>query len=293
LLKKGDTVKCIHVCNPHTAESLPHEARPASVKDYYENKLTSRLPKASWSFQLVNKDEGSTTSKTLLRLLQKMKDIDWLVVGYSAPDPKDPSKLGSVTSMSLREAHMPVIINKNTSVPEQPVFVAGTDGSEWGHSSVLVSMRLSKSAEKVHAVHVEDASAQVGAKKQDSDEVEARYKVFCAANPSVTFHRVLKTAGQGIAETLLSQASDFGANFVVVGVDQMAKYAAGKPDHYVGSFTDRVVHKSHCSIILYQDRHSTFETSSDGKMRRSSNAAAAAAGSAAAGSGTASAGGGK
>lgn len=170
-------------------------------------------------------------------------------------------KLGSVADMSLREARMPVILNKVHSSPEVSHFVIGADGSEWAHAGVELSTRLVRPGSKDHVtvVHIEDPSSQAGSSRRfDSDAVEARYQEYSKTHPEVTFRRILKTKDQGRGDCLVAQAQELGATCLVVGVDQVAKLAQGKPDHYVGSVTDRIVFNAPCSVIVIQERQATF-----------------------------------
>ncbi len=193
---------------------------------------------------------------------------------------KDKSHLGSVTDMSLRESHMPVIVNKNTVVPEVAQFVIGTDGSGLAHACIELALRLARPTDRVTAIHVEDVSAQAGAAKHmDSDEVEAKYVEFAKTHPALTFRRVVKSATQSVADCILAQAREIGAHYICVGVDQMAKLAAGKPDHYIGSITDRIVRESHCTVIVMQAKNATYDVTKEmAKNAENTKAAAAATG---------------
>jgi len=140
--------------------------------------------------------------------------------------------------MSLREARMPVIINKDNAVPDVAHFVIGADGSEWSHAGVELATRLIRPGSKDHVsvVHIEDPAAQAGSSRRfDSDAVEIKYQEYCKIHPNVTFRRVIKNKEQAIGDCMASQAHELGATCIIVGVDQVSKLAQGKPDHYVGS----------------------------------------------------------
>jgi nucleotide-binding universal stress UspA family protein len=196
-----------------------------------------------------------------------MKDTDFLVVGFGSMHGE---KLGSVTDASLREAHMPVIIEKRaassaaggSAAPDHHTFIVGVDGGSWAHHGVELGLRFAQirpGVDKVYAVHIEDVSAQAGgAKKYDSDEVEARYKEYSKKHPDLIFRRVVKPTSQSVPDTLLAQAEEVGATHIIIGVDRVAKMAAGKGDHFIGSLTDRVVKGASCSVIVIQAKQGTY-----------------------------------
>lgn len=187
-------------------------------------------------------------------------------VGYSTSSKT--GRLGSVTDVSMRGAHIPAIINKNTAVPDHAHFVTGVDGGEIAHACVLLALRLVKPGDRVTAVHIEDLTAQPGPaaahshslakiSKFDSDEVEARYTSFAKEHPALIFKRVVKLPDHGVADALLAAAEE--ANYLLVGVDKVAKLAAGKGAEYVGSITDRIVRDSHCTVVVVQPKHGTYD----------------------------------
>ncbi len=216
-------------------------------------------------------------------------------VGFAlAHHGKDKEHLGSVTDMSLRESHMPVIINKTQGAShENNHFVVGVDGGAWSHKCVELAIRLASKpgvqGDRVTAIHIEDPSAQAGAKAHmDSDAVEAKYMEFCKAHSVMSFRRVVKPSSQGIADCIVSQAAELGATHILVGVDQIAKTASGKPDGYVGSVTDKIVRDAHCSVIVLQERQATIGAGggvTGAKTLSSSSSSGAGAGAVGGGSG--------
>jgi nucleotide-binding universal stress UspA family protein len=263
LVTKADRITMVHVVNQSSAEALPYDARPAYVREYYESRTLSRLPKSQWSFQAIAKEPASTTSKSFLRYLQRMPATDFLVVGFGS---MHGDRLGSVTDGSLREAHMPVIIQKGSTsggaAPDHNVFVVAVDGGEWAHHGVELALRLAAirpGVDEVFAIHIEDLTAQSGGgKKYDADFVEARYKDYAATHPALTFRRVVKSTAVSVPDSILAQAEEVGATYVILGVDRVAKLAQGKGDHFIGSVTDRVVKGAHCSVIVIQAKQGTY-----------------------------------
>jgi hypothetical protein len=104
---------------------------------------------------------------------------------------------------------------------------------------------------------LQDAAAQVGARRFDSDAVEAKYKEFCLSHPNAEMRRLLKGRDQSVAQTIVDFAATAGAGVVIVGADGMSAFASGKRAK-LGSVSDAVVRTSTSTVVCMQPRQGTF-----------------------------------
>ena len=231
LSRRTDVVHVVTVASAKDKAYLPHEEKPQSIKEYYEVRLVGKFAKDRHSVTIITKKEGEDTAHALLAWVNtKHADADFLVVGsVGRKGPKaDSHTFGSVADLSLRAAHMPAVISKNTAAAEQNAFLVAVDGSDRAHEGLELALRLMKEGDRTTVLHVDDPADRKGGNGvRSAAAVEARYTAFCAAHPQATFRCVVRTGDQGVADAVIA-ASEDSSTHIICGVDGLGKVAEGK-----------------------------------------------------------------
>lgn len=263
LAHREDKVHVVTVAPLRDKAYLPHEEKPAAIKEYYEVRLAGKFAKDHHTVSIINKKDGEETAHALLAWIDaKHADADFIVVGFVGRKGQkaDGSVFGSVTDMSLRAAHRPSVISKNAAASEVNSFFVAVDGSDRAHQGVEIALRLMKPGDRTTVLHVDDPTDKKGGAGRFAPEaVEARYAAFIADHPQCVFRCAVRTGDQGVADVICAAAED-SATHIIVGVDGLGSVAEGKKtaEAHLGSVSDRVVRTSACTVIAIQSKGSTF-----------------------------------
>jgi nucleotide-binding universal stress UspA family protein len=263
----GDTMTVVHVEPRELPEDTPFDKRASSISDFWATHAQPQYGKY-YLFKNVIKAENESSKTAVMSAAHAIAPpqlSDIIVVGYvGRKGPKeDPTVLGSVSDLTLRETGgvSSLIVKRVPPSAECTTFCVGVDGSGTAHSAVLLSMRLARPSDRVVIVHITGDGEATSAAEEDeglkdgpftTDAIAKVYTALAGGHPNTTFvlvpRRVGVEAPGTVSSRFLAVAEDEGADIVVIGVDGLSAKAAGMVAH-VGSNTDAIARKAHCSVL--------------------------------------------
>lgn len=258
MFHRGDKLIVVHIGDA-SKDYLPFDQRPSSIEAAFSTRCTPLLPPGAWRVALKYKRGGEDTKHALMTYVREV-DADVLYVGFTGrKGPKDDALvLGTNVDYSLRAAGRTSIIVKNRDVPASSLFVVGVDGSERAQRGVDFVLRTARAEDSIVLLHVEDLTLQAhGGKAMDAPAVEARYR----DTPRVSFVRVVKAMESHVADTIVDFCIDRGATYVVIGADGMGAFVRGDAQR-MGSNSDKIVRTSRCTVVVMQEKHAVYATTS-------------------------------
>jgi nucleotide-binding universal stress UspA family protein len=157
--------------------------------------------------------------------------------------------MGASSDFSLRASHTTSLIVKDNEPSRPSSFVIGIDGSTRAEQALELALRLRAPEDHLYLIHIEDLAAQAGSARQfDADVVEAKYTETARGISNATFRRVVKPKSESVADAFIRITDEVGGSYVLVGVDGMGNFCAGKPVS-LGSVSDKVIKTSRANVI--------------------------------------------
>lgn len=265
-LRGQGTLSIVHVDDP-SKDYLPSHMTAQFISIEAETRcVTAAIPSSHYAIDVVQKTEGSASTRDLVLRHAEQAEADILVLGSFGRKGPSIFAVGSVTDWSVRSSPLTtVVVKTTTTLPECTVdgaatryapatFVCAVDGSRNAHAACEAALSLMKPQDELQVLHIaaEATDADGSARALRQRVVEEYGGILRKSQVEGTVSVVQRVAGQTIAQQVCEFTEDRKANYLVIGVDGMGAFlkakASGAP--LLGSNSDQIVRASRCTTII-------------------------------------------